>query len=284
MRLLKWLEKWSIRFAHVALTPNIAFAKLFSTRSGRPDKLRVVMNSPDEKIFSYREPAREAPARRDRTEPFVIMYHGALVERHGLDDAVRALEAVRGFIPGAELRIYGRATPYFNQVMEEVRVRNLQASVRYFGAKSLEQIVEAIDQCDVGIIPNRRSVFTEINMPTRIFEYLARAKPVIVPRTAGIQDYFSPEEIIFFEPGNVNDLTHKIRCVFSQPREMNELVKRGQVVYRGHRWSEEQLEFIKIVCKLLSVAGKGQGQAADPVPLLVENETLGRPSGVSVER
>jgi glycosyltransferase involved in cell wall biosynthesis len=283
VRLLKRLEKWSIRFADVAITPNIAFAKLFSTRSGRPDKLRVVMNSPDERIFGYRGPARETTKARDRTKPFIIMYHGALVERHGLDDAVRALETVRGFIPGAELRIYGRTTPYFHQVMEEVRVRSLQESVRYLGVKSLEQIVEAIDHCDVGIIPNRRSVFTEINMPTRIFEYLARAKPVIVPHTAGIRDYFSREEIIFFEPGNVNDLVQKIRCVFLQPREVNEIIKQGQVVYRAHRWSEEQPEFIKIVRELLNIANPVRGPFMDCVPQLVKNEPLKRQPGLPVE-
>jgi glycosyltransferase involved in cell wall biosynthesis len=83
--------------------------------------------------------------------------------------------------------------------MELVRERGLQEAVRYLGVRSLDQIVEAIDDCDVGIIPNRRSVFTEINMPTRIFEYLARGKPVIAPLTAGIQDYFSSDELLFFE-------------------------------------------------------------------------------------
>ena len=70
----------------------------------------------------------------------------------------------------------------------------LQDSVRYLGPKNLEQIVEAIDACDVGIIPNRRSIFTEINTPTRIFEYLSRDKPVIAPLAPGIQDYFGDRQ------------------------------------------------------------------------------------------
>ena len=38
-----------------------------------------------------------------------------------------------------------------------------------------------IEQCDVGLIPNRQSVFTELNTPTRIFEYLAIGKPEAAP-------------------------------------------------------------------------------------------------------
>jgi len=283
VRMLKWLEKWSIRFADVVITPNAAFAKLFGARSCRMDKLKVVMNSPDEGIFKYHGFTEETLADRDKSKPFVIMYHGALVERHGLDLAVRALESIKPFIPNAELRIFGRATPYFHRVMAEVRVRGLQESVRYLGPKSLEQIVEAIDQCDVGVIPNRRSAFTEINMPTRIFEYLARAKPVIVPYTTGIRDYFRRDEMIFFESDHVNALARKIEYVFSQPREVNEIVKRGQAVYRAHRWSEERLEFIKAANELLSVPGKGQGQVVDRLPLLVKDGSLRRPSGLPIE-
>ena len=256
VRMLQLLEKWSISFADAVFTPNAAFQKLFAARSCRADKLRVVMNSPDERIFKYRDSTQQTPAVRDAAKPFIIMYHGAIVERHGLDIAVQALESLIRFIPSAELRIFGRPTPFVHQVMELVRERGLQEAVRYLGVRSLDQIVEAIDDCDVGIIPNRRSIFTEINMPTRIFEYLARGKPVIAPLAAGIQDYFSSNDLIFFELGDADDLARKIRYVFSQPREVTEIMKRGQAVYRAHRWSEERSGLVVLVGELLNGVGQ----------------------------
>lgn len=252
VRLMNRLEKWSIRFADVVLTPNISFAKLFTARSCRADKLLVVMNSPDERIFEYREVASEVCMKKDDAKPFVIMYHGALVERHGLDMAVLAVESLRRSIPGVQLHVFGRSTPFFDGVMKMVQDRGLQDVVKYMGAKNLNQIVAAIDACDVGIIPNHQSAFTEINMPTRIFEYLARAKPVIVPSTTGIRDYFSREEIIFFQPEDVNDLTQKMQFVFANPGELNEIIRRGQVVYRAHRWNAEQSKFQRVVCELIN--------------------------------
>jgi glycosyltransferase involved in cell wall biosynthesis len=127
--------------------------------------------------------------------------------------------------------------------------------VQYLGPKSLQQIAEAIDECDLGIIPNRRSSFTELNLPTRIFEYLARGKTVIAPLTAGIQDYFSREEIVFFELGDAEDLARKMLYVFSHPREVNEIAKCGQAVYRAHRWSEERSRFLALTAELLNGAG-----------------------------
>ncbi len=94
VRIICWLEKWSLARANLVLTVNKACERLFSERGCPVEKIGVVMNSPDEKIFSYRE-AKPSPRARsgDPAKPFVVMYHGSLVERNGLDLAVEALGA-----------------------------------------------------------------------------------------------------------------------------------------------------------------------------------------------
>jgi glycosyltransferase involved in cell wall biosynthesis len=254
VRMLKRLEKLSIRFADAVLTVSSTFRDLFTARSCPREKLQVIMNSPDETIFQYRELSWLIPDKRDGTKAFVIMYHGSLVERHGLDLAVEALAALRSSIPNAELRIYGRSTPFIEQVMQSVERRGLQSSVHYLGEKRLEQIVEAIDECDIGIIPNRRSVFTELNTPTRIFEYLARGKPVIAPRTKGIQDYFGEDALIFFELGDEQDLARQLQRAYNHPGQLQEVVRRGQAIYREYRWSTQRSQLVAFTSTLFKEA------------------------------
>jgi glycosyltransferase involved in cell wall biosynthesis len=249
VRLLKFLERRSIGFANAVLTPNEAFARLFATRSCGNGKLRVVMNSPDEKLFGWRETVLTQPT-QPTDRPFGIMYHGALVERHGLDVAVDALTTIRRSVAGAELHVYGRPTPYLHRVMEDARAKGLESSVKFHGPKNLEQIAQAIDECDVGIIPNRKSVFTEINLPTRIFEYLARGKPVIAPRTEGIRDYFGDEQIIYFDLGNAEELASKVIFVANHPERVVQIVKEGQRVYQNHRWCTQRSVFLDVVSEL----------------------------------
>ncbi len=55
VRVLKKLEKWSLGFADVVLTVNEACKKIFSTRSCPPEKINVIMNSPEEMIFQFRK-------------------------------------------------------------------------------------------------------------------------------------------------------------------------------------------------------------------------------------
>jgi glycosyltransferase involved in cell wall biosynthesis len=177
--------------------------------------------------------------------------------------AVVALSKTRELIPNAELRIYGRSTPFLKQVMDSVRESELGKMVQYLGPKNLEQISDAIRECDLGIIPNRRSIFTEINTPTRIFEYLSQGKPVIAPRTKGILDYFGPQELILFELGDVEDLAAKIEFVFEHPKETLEIIERGQRVYWEHTWSSERLRFNSLAERLLEGANRWSAHDKD---------------------
>jgi len=252
VRTLKRLEKWSIRLADLAITVNLACKKLFVSRGCRLEKIRVVMNSPDDEIFGFRPPRSETSTRHAQGNPFVVMYHGSLIERNGLDLAVDAVARVRESVPGVELRIYGSETRFLERVMETVHAKGLTEVVRYLGPRRIEDIVKAIDECDVGIIPNQRNVFTELNTPTRIFEYLALGKPVIAPRAAGIQDYFDEDSLVFFELGDPQDLARKIQYVFFHPGETVDLVKRGQRVYQAHTWPEEKQTLVDSAGELLS--------------------------------
>jgi glycosyltransferase involved in cell wall biosynthesis len=158
---------------------------------------------------------------------------------------------VRETVPSAELRIYGRKTPFLDKVLEGVNDRGLGNCVSYLGPRSLEKLVGEIENCDVGIVPNHRSAFTEINTPTRIFEYLAVGKPVIVPQATGICDYFDDRSLVFFELGNAADLARKIEYVYRHPEEVIDIVKRGQDVYREHSWPTERQLLTGHVAELL---------------------------------
>jgi glycosyltransferase involved in cell wall biosynthesis len=244
--LLKRLEKWSMARADRVITVNLACKRIFSSRSCRAQKIGIVMNSPANEIFPFR-PVNLQPRAARHAARFVLMYHGSLVERNGLDLAVDALVRVREFVPTAELRIYGRKTPFLEKVLAQAAEKGLREFVRYLGPKTLEELVREIDDCDAGVIPNHRSAFADINTPTRIFEYLARGKPVVAPRTPGICDYFDEQSLILFEAGDALDLADRITYVYTHPDEVTEIVQRGQVIQQQRSWPSERHRFIEFV-------------------------------------
>lgn len=249
VRLLKRMEKLSIQFADHVLTVNQACKEIFSARSCPPEKIQVLMNVPDERVFQYHN-CREYPE-RDSARPFVVMFHGSIVERNGLDIAVEALRRLRASVPNAELWVYGAATPFLHKVMDPTSLNGLGEAVRYLGPKPQKEIVTAIRACDVGVIPNRNNAFTEINTPTRIFEYLSLGKPVVSPRSKGITDYFGPDDMIYFDLGDAASLARQLEFVWRNPAQAQVVTERGQQIYHRQSWSQARVKFIGRVAELL---------------------------------
>lgn len=235
------IERHAIRFAHTVLTPNTALRELLVTRGCPREKIHIVMNAPDEKIFS-----RRLIMPRTSQKRFVILYHGAIVERHGLDIAVRAIALLREDIPGIEFHVYGQgeSLPDFLRLVERLSLKRI---VRYKGVISLDRIAKVVSGIDLGIIPNKATPLTSVNFPTQIFEYLSLNKPLIVPRTRGILDYFADDALFFFEPGDVHDLAHAIEHVYRNPMDVMEVMRKATAVYRQHRWELSKRTFVDIV-------------------------------------
>jgi glycosyltransferase involved in cell wall biosynthesis len=209
------------------------------------------MNTPQEHIF---DPAKLLLANgTSQTKPgeFQLMFHGLLAHRHGLDTAIQAVNLLRERIPGLRLHIYGGETPYMEEMLDLVRALKLDSMIHYHGHRPLSEIARTLADMDVGIIPNRRTPFTEVNMPTRIFENLALKKPVIVPDTKGIRDYFGDSEIFYFDPDDSQSLADRIRWIHEHPVETAQIVERGHAVYQEHVWSREKRHLLDCVARLL---------------------------------
>jgi len=248
IKMLKWQERASIRFAHKIITTNKSFLDKFISRGCPPDKINIVMNSPQESIFN--KFVNKSKNKSDENK-YVVMYHGIIIKRYGLEELVNAINLLKDKIPGLELRVYGTGED-LSLFLEMVRKLNLENIVKYFGQVSIEKIAETIPECDVGIIPNRLNPFTQINFPTRIFEYLHMKKPVVVPRTQGINDYFDEGSILYFDAGDAENLANVIFNVYSDPGKTLEVVNKGYEIYQKHRWENQSKHLVKTYEELLN--------------------------------
>jgi glycosyltransferase involved in cell wall biosynthesis len=159
---------------------------------------------------------------------------------------MHALNSVRLILPNIVFEVYGEG-----QIVEEfLRIRNLlnlEGIVNYHGQTSLENIAEAIQYIDIGLIPYLPSPFFSLCLPTRIFEYLSLDKPVIVARTSAIQDYFDSNSIFYFEPGDKRSLEKVIVEVFQNPLKRQFVLENGLKIYENLRWDKEKRKFIQLV-------------------------------------
>ena len=243
IRFLKWMEKICIKFADHVITPNISFRNIFISRGSPSEKISIVMNSPDEKIFKLNKQGEKSD------ENFVIMYHGAVVRRQGPDILVDAVSMIRNEISNLKVLLYGDGN-FLEKVKSKVSELNLSDIVEIKGMVIVDKIAEAIRKIDLGIIPNRINPFTQINFPVRTFEYLVMNKPVIVPKTQGIMDYFPDGSIFFFEAGDAENLAQSILEVYENPEKTKLVLNKSLEVFNNYRWQSQKKGLIDLTNNL----------------------------------
>jgi len=245
IRVLRLLEKASIGMADLVITPNHSFREQYISRGCPESKIHIVMNSPDEKIFRQNGSPPDDGSGTEKG-PFTFMFHGQIFDRQGVETAIEAVHLLRDKIPNFVFLVYGGGKDR-EKTEKKVEALQLGSLVRFYGQVPVEEIAEALTTCDVGIVPNRMTPFTNLNLPTRIFEYLIMKKPVIAPRTRGVMDYFKEEEIFYFAPDNATDLARVMLAAYQDPEKRRATVEAGFRVFQQYRWENQKSRLVSIV-------------------------------------
>src|SRR4030095_6346462 len=118
--------RWPGRFASAVLTVEDRLKDILSGRGIARDKIHVLMNLPDDRIFRK----RVRPPAKPPGAPFVLVYHGTPARRRGLDIAIQAIAKARQHVADVQLRIIGAGEERANLMALRDRL-GLQASVTF---------------------------------------------------------------------------------------------------------------------------------------------------------
>ncbi len=257
VRLLTWLERAACAYADTVCVLHDRHRRIMTGRGIPAGKLVQVMNCPDERIF---DPAQADDSRRadaDRTADavhtdgrFVVIHHGGIMQRYGVDLLVRAVAQVRPEIPGVALELYG-AGDYRPAVERLVAELGLTDIVRFHGQLPIEQLPAAIRGADVGVAPMRQDVFTDCGLPTKLLEYVSLGIPAIASRTATTADYFDESMVLLFEPGNAADLAARLLAVYRDPAAAQARVAQARRFTARYNWQGERATYLHAVERLL---------------------------------
>jgi glycosyltransferase involved in cell wall biosynthesis len=245
VRVLTILERLACAYASSVLVLHERHRQIMLTRNVPAEKLVQVMNCPDERLF---DPTALLQAGRDG-KAFVVINHGGMMERYGVDLLVRAVAGVRDQIPDIRLELYGTGDfrPYLEQLVRDLALTD---RVRFHGQQPLEQMPAAIALADVGVTPMRQDVFTDCGLPTKLLEYVALKVPAIASRTATTADYFDDSMVYFFRPGDTGDLADKLLAVYRDPSGAAERASRARHFTDIHNWSTESANYMALVSRL----------------------------------
>jgi len=240
-KFLKAVEKASAQYAHHVISVN-SLCKELLERMGVPgSKISVVLNVPDEDVFCYRS------YQDTSNSHFSIITHGSLLERYGIQTLISAVPMLANVIPELELQVVGDGE--YRQKLEEV-ARSLEVGerVHFTGVVPFERVPNYITKADVGVVcilPGGNPM-----LPNKLFEYVALGKPAVVTSIPAVKAYFDDSSVMFYEPGNENDLARCILELYGNPARRNALVESASRIYDRYRWTAMKYEYIRVFDKL----------------------------------
>ncbi|MCL4218991.1 MAG: glycosyltransferase family 4 protein, partial [Candidatus Hydrogenedentes bacterium] len=235
--LMKLQERMATALASHVLTVEERLVDILAGRGTPRSKISVVINLPDERIFKPRpELAPKGPDGR-----FVVVYHGTLAHRLGLDIAIDAVARAVERIPNLEFRIIGGGEQ-LEPLQKQAERLGLQDVVTFSGGYvPIDEIPERIADADVGLVPMRQLSATDIILPTKLLEYVLVGIPSIVPRTGTVMRYFDESMVEFFDTGDAESLAKALVAMYENPAKRDALrIAAAEKFLSKYRWSEHK--------------------------------------------
>ena len=112
------------------------------------------------------------------------------------------------------------------------------------------ELAAIIGRADIGIVPNRRDVFTDGILPTKLMEYAALGVPAIVSRTGATEAYFTDEMVRYVPAGNPDALADAIVELGADPQRREAMARAAQEFSVAHRWPDEAARYVELVERL----------------------------------
>jgi glycosyltransferase involved in cell wall biosynthesis len=260
VRALVKVEAASIAFADAVTTCTDPMRDRFIERGAPRDKVRVILNTADEDVYD----SRRFAGRGDPGDRFVLVYHGTIEERFGVDTVVRAVALLKDEIPGLHLKMFGDGV--FRRTIESL-VTELGVEDRVWlsrGWVPLEDLLAAIASADAGVVPTKRDWYRDLTLANKMFDFVAMRKPAIVGRTPAVEAYFDDSCFQMFESGNAHDLARAIRELYADPALGHRLVRRASAISEPYRWVYQAKRYVDIVDHLIVGGPARGGQTAVP--------------------
>jgi len=242
MRMLKWMERASAAFASHVILANDLWLDAYTRRSARPEKVSVLLNFVDSRIFAPRPRLRQDGRK-------IVVFPGSLQTHQGLDVAIRAFPRVVAELPAAELHIYGEgpAKPDLITLTAEL---GLGGQVKFFDGLPVSKIVEVMADADLGVVPKRADSFGNEAYSTKILEFMSLGIPVVAASTKVDRYYFDSSVLRFFESGNPESLAREIVDVLRHPEMARQMAARAAEYAARNSWESRKADYLGLVDRL----------------------------------
>lgn len=244
---LRLVERGACSVADRVVTVHDPYRDELAAHGVPSAKIDVVMNAPATEAVD-----RARAARRRNSDSFVVAYHGTITHWYGVDLVVEAIGRLDERIPELSGLVIGEGDA-LNAAERLARERGVQKRIDFSGAyvphaEALRRVAGA----SCGVIPNRRSRLNRFALSSKLLDYVTLGIPVVVARLETLAAHFSPDEVTFFEPDDVDSLAEAIAWVAEHPTEAREKTERARRRAEAYSWRVSRKRLLEVLSGVAS--------------------------------
>lgn len=242
IKLLIVIERKSLQYADYVITVNKQLQERFLSRAKIKNEISIVMNTVNDDIFP-RLP-------KTKKEKFIAIYHGTLSRYYDFDFAIKAISKISSQLGNFEFHIYGLGAIY-QEVLTSVSKLNLQHIVFVHGKAEHSLIPEILSHANLGILPIKKDIMSDLSFSNKIAEYIHCEIPVLTSELSGVTDYFPSDTIYYYKEGDEKDFIDKFTGIINNYEKSQDTASRAYALYQKINWDvmKKRLQQLYEKCK-----------------------------------
>ena len=228
------------------ITVHEPLRELSIQRGVPPDRISVVMNSADGRLFD---------ASRYQRRPFVadgelrIVHHSNFQRIYGLDVAIEGLARLRDGLRW-RLDVYGDG-PWRDAIESAIRRTGTGDRVTLHGRVEMDALPGLLADADLGLVPSLAEPYLDYSLSTKLLEYAAMGVPIVASDLATFRHHFSDAAIRFVPGGDPDALARAVEALVDDPAGTASLGIEAQRQAAAYDWEVQKARYMGIVDRLV---------------------------------
>lgn len=232
-----WEEKMLLRYSDgvFALTEAVReYIIKYYNVSG--NKIFTIPHGVDLEFFSFRHEKDNILIRKLGLEnKNVILYAGAISPLHGVLDLVKAMEIINKQRKDTVLIIVG--TGPLELMIKKYTKNNGVDNIIFIGKAPHIEIPSYYSIADVLLNPLARCLQTELDVTTKIFEYLASGKPIVSSDLKSTEAVVR-DNAVLVEPENPQSIAEGILMLLNDAQLRKKMGECGRKLILDYTWDK----------------------------------------------
>jgi glycosyltransferase involved in cell wall biosynthesis len=175
----------------------------------------------------------------------VVIFTGSSYESNGLELIPEIAARIKNVYPQLKFLLADR---FDNEILrsaflDKIKNSGLENTIHLFPNKLPHDLMQILNQATIGIIPSLRVIIQENAIPTKLFEYMAAALPIVSSDLPYLASFFNRYKIgILAQPENPDTFTEAITKLVENRQWAYDLGKTGQHVFKEEYSWESQAQ------------------------------------------